>query len=245
MGGYKLYNKDCLEVLSTLPKESVDCVICDLPYFGVVKNEFDNQWKTRDYYLDWVYELICEYNRVLKNNTNLFLFTSRQYNRHVCMLLDRFFVEKRIIIWCRKRGFNTTRGNALTSGYEPICYYSKGNNAVFNNIKIKPNTDRKEYTEGFLRGGVNLSDVWTDISALPHNAKEKTNHPTQKPVALMERIVLLGSKPGDTVLDSCMGSGSTGVACANTNRNFIGIEKEQTYFDIARERIREANNKLF
>lgn len=245
MSGVKLYNKDCLGVLSAIPDESVDCVICDLPYFGVVKNDFDNQWKTRDEYLGWVHELICEYNRVLKDDSNLFLFTSRQYNRHICLLLDKFFVEKRIIIWCRKRGFNTTRGNALSSGYEPICYYSKGGGAVFNNIKIKPDTDRKEYTEGFLRGGVNLSDVWTDISALPHNAKEKTSHPNQKPVSLMKRLVLLGTNPGDVVLDSCMGSGSTGVACVEENRDFIGIETVPEYFEIARKRIEKANRRLF
>jgi site-specific DNA-methyltransferase (adenine-specific) len=245
MSDVKLYNKDCLDVLSAIPAGSVDCVICDLPYFGVVKNDFDNQWKTRDEYLGWVHELICEYNRVLKDGSNLFLFTSRQYNRHICMILDKFFVEKRIIIWCRKRGFNTTRGNALSSGYEPICYYSKGSGAVFNSIKIKPDTDRKEYTEGFLRGGVNLSDVWTDISALPHNAKEKTSHPTQKPVALMKRLVFLGTNPGDVVLDSCMGSGSTGVACVEENRRFIGIETVPEYFEIARKRIEKANQKLF
>lgn len=114
---------------------------------------------------------------------------------------------------------------------------------MFNNLKIKPDIKRKEYTEGMLRDGICLSDVWSDIPALPHNSKERTSHPTQKPIALMERIVLLGSNEGDTVLDNCMGSGSTGVACVNTGRNFIGIEVDRHYFGVAEQRIRESGRR--
>lgn len=88
-----------------------------------------------------------------------------------------------------------------------------------------------------LKDGVSLSDVWTDIPALPHNAKEKVAHPTQKPIKLMERIINIFTNEGDTVLDFCMGSGSTGVACKNLNRNFIGIEKDKNYFDITKIRL--------
>lgn len=88
-----------------------------------------------------------------------------------------------------------------------------------------------------LKDGVSLSDVWTDIPALPHNSKEKVAHPTQKPIKLMERIIEVFTNEGDTVLDFCMGSGSTGVACKNLNRDFIGIELNKEYFDIANNRI--------
>ncbi len=232
----KLVLGDCLDEMAKMDDMCVDHVICDLPYWKVVKDEFDNQWNTLSDYLIWVEKIISEYARLLKMNGNLFLFTSRQYNRYICNILDKYFTEKRIIIWCRKRGFNNTRGHALASGYEPICYYTKGN-GVFNNIKIKPDTSRKEYTDGFLKDGVCLSDVWTDIPALPHNAKEKTCHPTQKPLALMERIVCLGTNPDDTVLDNCMGSGTTGEACLNLGRDFIGIESNADYFNIAKQRL--------
>ena len=228
---------DCISEMAKMEPQSVDAVICDLPYFHVVKDDFDNQWKSENEYLAWVETLIEWYNRVLKPNGNLFLFTSRQYNRHICMMLDRFFSERRIIIWCRKRSFNSTRGRALASGYEPIAYYCNGDNGTFNNLKVKPVTDRKEYTDGILKDGICLSDVWSDIPALPHNSKEKVNHPTQKPLALMERIVLLGTNESDTVLDNCMGSGTTGVACVRHGRNFIGIESDENYFRIAKERI--------
>jgi len=242
----ELYNEDCITgIRNRLKDNSIDCIVCDLPYFGVVDADFDNKWENEDDYLKWVESLVIQYVRVLKPGGSVFLFTSRQLNRKICNILDRYLMEKRIIIWARKRGFNNTRGHALASGYEPIAYYVKGGNEpVFNNIKIKLDTKRKEYTEGMLKEGVSLSDVWTDISALPHNSKEKTEHPTQKPVKLMERIIEMSSNEGDTVLDGCMGSGSTGVACLNLNRNFIGFEVDGKYFRIAEDRIHHINNEI-
>lgn len=242
----ELYNEDCVDGIRNKIKDcSIDCIVCDLPYFGVVEAEFDNQWSSEKGYLEWVESLIVQYVRVLKFGGNIFLFTSRQLNRKICNILDKYLTEKRIIIWARKRGFNNTRGHALASGYEPIAYYSKsGGEPVFNNIKVKPDTKRKEYTEGMLKDGVSLSDVWTDIPALPHNSKEKTNHPTQKPVSLMERIVSISTNEGDVVLDGCMGSGSTGVACLNLGRDFIGFEIDKGFYDIAKRRISEVQNEV-
>ena len=231
-----IYLGDCLEIIKKVPKKSVDMVLCDLPYYKVVKNDWDNQWKSLEDYLDWVHKLIIEYNRVLKDDSNIFLFTSRKYNRNICFLLDKYFEEKRIIIWKRKRGFNNTRGKALSSSYEPICYFSKGN-STFNSLKIKLITKRKEYSKGFLKDGVCLSDVWDDIHALPHNSKEKLNHPTQKPIKLIKRIISIGSKEDDTILDTCAGSGTTGVCCQEMNRRFILIENEENYFNIIKERL--------
>ena len=201
--------------------------------------------KDENDYLQWVEKLVVDYVRVLKPGGNIFLFTSRQMNRKICNMLDKYLIEKRIIIWARKRGFNNTRGHALASGYEPIAYYSKnGGESTFNNIKIKPNSKRKEYNEGMLKDGVSLSDVWTDIPALPHNSKEKTNHPTQKPISLMESIVSISTNEGDVVLDGCMGSGSTGVACLNLGRYFIGFEIDKGFYDIAKRRISETQNEI-
>lgn len=236
----KLVHGDCLAEMARMDENSVDAVICDLPYFRVVDDEFDNQWGTEQDYLEWVHSLIVKYKMILKPDGNIFLFTSRQYNRHICLMLDEFFKERRIIIWCRKRSFNSTRGKALASGYEPIAYYCNGDNGVFNSIKVKPDMKRKEYTDGMLKDGVTLSDVWSDIPALPHNSKEKVDHPTQKPLALMERIVAIGTREKDVILDSCMGSGTTGVACLNLNRDFIGIEADELYFALAKRRIEQA-----
>ena len=233
----KLLLGNCLDKLKELEDNSVDHIIADWPFFGVVKEDWDNQWKDLDEYLVWARQVIVEYKRVIKESGNLAIFTGRQYNRHISQILDEYFTEKRIIIWSRKRAFNSSRGNALASGYEPICYYTNGDKGVFNTIKIKPNTTRKEYTEGILKDGISLSDVWDDISALPHNSKERLDHPTQKPYKLIERLVLILSNEGDTILDNFAGSGTLGEVCINTNRKCILIEKEKVYFDLIKNRL--------
>ena len=240
-----LYNEDCITAMNKLinsPKKgAIDAIVVDLPYYGVVKDDFDNQWLTEGEYLDSVCDVFETASNLIKKNGNIIVFCSRQYARHICNIFDdkMNWTEKRQIIWARKRGFNNTRGTAFASGYEPILYWCNGDKGTFNNIKIKPDTKRPEYVTGMLKDGVSLSDVWTDIPALPHNSKEKVAHPTQKPIKLMERIIEVFTNEGDTVLDFCMGSGSTGVACKNLNRNFIGIEKDENYFNIALNRLNE------
>ena len=239
MSNIQLYNGDCYQILKDMNTQiKVDAIITDIPYFQVVKDKWDNQWRDLSDYLGWCNSCFNYCYNLLKENGSLLIFTGRQYNRQICCELDKTFYEKRIIIWSRKRAFNNTRGKALASGYEPICYYTKDEkNFTFNNIKIKVDSKRPEYTTGYLKDGITLSDVWSDIPALPHNSKEKVNHPTQKPIKLMERCVEMITNEGDTVLDFCMGSGTTGVACKNLNRNFIGIELDENYFNIAKERI--------
>jgi len=235
-----LYNNDCIDILKNMVDSNVvvDHIICDLPYFQIVKDDFDNQWDSVESYVGWFNSLLQYLKQIIKPGGNIILFCSRQNMWRMCrMLYENGFEENRTIIWARKRGFNNTRGKALASGYEPILFWSKGKSSTFNSIKIKSNLDRPEYKTGTLKDGITLSDVWNDIPALPHNSKEKVDHPTQKPIKLMERIVTLFTNESDTVLDFCMGSGSTGVACLNLNRNFIGIEKDLKYFNIAKSRL--------
>ena len=236
MSEIKLYLGDCLEVMNDIPDNSVDLVLCDLPYYNVVSNKWDNQWNSVEDYLSWCNEVITHYRRIIKEQGNIILFTSRQLQHNIANLLDKYFIEQRVIIWKRKRNFNQTRGKTLSSEYEPITWYSVSEKFTFNNIKLKVDSNRKEYTMGVLKDGITMSDVW-DIPAIPHNSKEKVDHPTQKPIRLIERAISLFSNENDVVLDNCMGSGTTGVACIHTKRNFIGIEKEEKYFEIAKKRI--------
>ena len=109
-------------------------------------------------------------------------------------------------------------------------------------IKWESKSDNYNEFEGKLKNKIpemRVPSSWQKFNV------EVGLHPTQKPVALLEYLVKTYSNEGDTVLDNTMGSGSTGVACVNLNRNFIGIELEEKYFDIAKQRIEEANNKLF
>lgn len=236
----KLINNDCVETLKEMVanNEMVDHVIVDLPYFQVVKDEFDNQWDNVESYVGWFNSILQYLKQIVKPGGNVLFFCSRQNMWRMCrMLVKNGFEENRTIIWARKRGLNNTRGKALASGYEPILFWSNGKSNTFNNIKLKVESDRPEYKTGSLKDGITMSDVWTDIPALPHNAKEKVDHPTQKPIKLMERIVSLFTNEGDIVLDFCIGSGSTGIACKNLNRDFIGVEKDLYYFGIAKQRL--------
>ena len=238
----KLYHNDCIDILKNMVDNNVviDHIICDLPYFQVIKDDFDNQWDSVESYVDWFNSLLQYVKQIIKPDGNIILFCSRQNMWRMCrMLYENGFEENRTIIWARKRGFNNTRGKALASGYEPILFWSNGKSNTFNNIKIKVDSNRPEYKTGILKDGITLSDVWTDIPALPHNAKEKVDHPTQKPIELLEYLIKTYTNEGETVLDFTMGSGSTGVACKNLNRSFIGIELDKNYFDIANERIKK------
>lgn len=213
-------------------------MIADLPYYKVVKDDFDNQWETPLEYLHWVRQVLERVDNFLYDNANILLFTSRQYNHQIMSIMDDIgWHERRNIIWARKRSFNNTRGKTLASGYEPISWYSKSDDYTFNNIKIKVDSKRPEYVSGTLKDGITMSDVWNDIPALPWNSKEKVNHPTQKPLKLIKRIVSQFTKEGDEILDFCMGSGTTGVVCKELGRSFTGIEINQSFFNIATDRI--------
>lgn len=125
----------------------------------------------------------------------------------------------------------------LVSTREDILWYCKGKEPTYN--KIYSNIPKKTGGMGKKNGQEcrALTNVWYDISPIVPWSSERNGHPTQKPVQLMERCVTIWTNEGDTVLDFTMGSGSTGVACKNLNRNFIGIERDKQWFDIANDRI--------
>ena len=225
----KLYNSDYREVLPI----SVDCIIADIPY-NIGFEDWDN-----DFTLD--VELLY---KSLKDGGNLILFQGWSTVVTTILKCDEFFTLRNWIIWDRIKG----RGSKynLVSTREDILWYSKGDNYTYN-----PQVSNiKKVTGGMgiknMELNRKLSNVWYDISPIVPWSTERVNHPTQKPIELMLRIVNLFSNKGDTVLDFTMGSGSTGVACKLLNRDFIGIEIDKNYFNIAQERINNAGkNKLF
>lgn len=201
---------DCLKLLPEIPDKSVDLILTDIPYDVLP----DIKW-------------LKECHRIMKDTASIFVFSSRQQNRFLNQQLDSLgFIERRIIIWVRKRDKNNCRGTALVGEYEPLSYYTKSEEYCFNDLKISPKEhlrNRKEYVSGILKDGITLSDVWSDVPALPWNHKNKC-HPFQKPLTLMKRIILMASNTNDMVLDPFLGSGTTLEACFNTNRNCMGFE---------------------
>lgn len=230
---YKLYNSNCFNLLPELIQEGikVDAVICDPPY-GIRQAEWDTAFDINS--ISYWLQDIC------KPNANIILFQGWSNACETKTIMDKYYTLQDWIIYDRIKG----RGGKkhLVSTREDVLWYSNGPDYTFNKI---PSTIKKKTGGLGLKNGCEfraLSNVWTDISPIVPWSKERVNHPTQKSVQLMERCVKLWTNPGDTVLDFCMGSGSTGVACLNTERNFIGIELNEEYFKIAEERLRKAKD---
>ena len=240
------YNMNCLECMKYLSSNCIDLIVADFPYYKCVHDEWDNQWKTEKEYLDFVSDVLIGFNEIVKDTGNIIIYCSRQLEHKFKLILeDLLLTEQRTIIWSRKRDRNTTRGKTMSSGYEPILWYSKTNKRTYNNIKV-PVTDakllkRKEYQPGGrLADGISLSDVWSDIPSLPHNSKEKVNHSTQKPLKLCDRVINVFSNEGDLVYIPFAGSGSEIVSCINNNRNYIATEINNYYVEnLIKPRIKE------
>jgi len=223
----KLINGDCFQELKSLEQNSIDCVICDPPY-NIDYADWDSSFN-----ITGAVELLVP---LLKENANIIIFQGWSNVVDTKMILDKHFQIQNWIIWDRIKGRGSQHN--LMSTREDILWYSNGPEPTFN--KVYSNTPKKTTGRmGLKNGQVNrsLTNVWYDLPPVIPWSKEKTSHPTQKPLELMERCIKLWSNPGDTVLDFTMGSGTTGVACLNLARNFIGIEIDKEYFNLARERI--------
>lgn len=225
---------DCFEIMEELVDDNikVDAIIVDPPYVINYAN-----WD-KEFNMSLAIELCC---KLLKDNGNLILF---QGWSNVCQtkeLLDKKLNIQNWIVWDRIKGRGAKKN--LVSTREDILWYCKGESPTYH--KIYSNTPKKTGGLGKKNGQNNraLTNVWYDISPIVPWSAEKTAHPTQKPIQLMERCVTIWTNEGDTILDFTMGSGSTGVACVNTNRNFIGIELDENYFEIAKKRIADAEQE--
>lgn len=233
----KLYNDDCLNILSKIETESVDLIAIDPPY----EIDYNNhEWDKKK--LNWSV-LRDEYFRILKNNGNLIIFQGWSNVCETKKTLEEKFILNNWIIWDRIKGRGAKTN--VVSTREDILWFTKTPKYTYN--KIYSNIKKKTGGLGAKNGEENraLSNVWTDISPIVPWSSERVAHPTQKPLSLMERIVTIWSNENDIVLDSFMGSGSTIHACLKLNRNYIGVEKDEIYFNIANERIEKVKRENF
>ena len=244
---YKLIQGDCIEVMKTMPDGSIDMILCDLPY-GTTSCcwdtiiPFEPLWE--------------QYKRIIKYNGAIVLFGTEPFSSKLrCSNLsmykyDWYWEKERItnIAQVKKRAGKTVETISVFYKKQPtynpqmsIYNGKKRTNKVKNGKlgKLIDNAEKKvvEYQDNGLR-------YPTQILKFNRDCLKSNLHPTQKPVALCEYLIKTYTNEGDLVLDNCMGSGTTGVAAINTNRNFIGIELEEKYFNIAKNRI-EKTRSLF
>ena len=207
-------------------------ILCDLPYGTTWAKQdsiisFDNLWK--------------EYNRIIKNNGSIVLFSSQPFTTK---LIDSNIKNYKYTWYWVKNN----KGNYLNAKRQPLRQVEEIN--VFNKHNYFPQ-DLKEYNKIRNRGSSakttmqNYSNEWfQEKTGYPSNVlyydldKEKL-HPTQKPIALLEYLIKTYTNENETILDNCIGSGTTAIACINTSRNYIGFELDNTYYNLANQRIEE------
>ena len=239
---HTLYKGDCLEVMKDIKDKSVRMVACDLPY-----GETQNYW---DHIID-MDKLWEEYDRIIVENGIIILTCSLKFAITIINSKPKKY-KYYDIVWNKisTTGFLNAKRQPLRQHEFVLCFYKK--QPLYKPImevrgkpRNKGSYNKKNGTGDMCYGKFenvsSFNNEYYPTSVLNiSNANQKDKlHPTQKPVALLEYLINTYSNENDLILDNCMGSNSTGIACMNTNRNYIGIEKDDTYFDLAIDRTKK------
>jgi site-specific DNA-methyltransferase (adenine-specific) len=233
---------DCLELMKDIPDGSIDMILCDLPY-GTTRNKWDSVVPFG--------ALWDQYKRIIKENGAILLFAQPPFDKvlgssNIKMLKYEWIWEKD-----NATGFLNANKMPLKKAENILVFYNKPptynpQKTAGKPYKCKQGSGSSSWNYNEKQGGYlteNSGDRFP-TNIIKFNRDKSKYHPTQKPVALLEYLVKTYTNPGDLVLDNCMGSGSTGVACINTGRRFIGMELDQGYFDISVNRIAEAQKAV-
>jgi site-specific DNA-methyltransferase (adenine-specific) len=232
MGRLQLHLGDCLELMKALPDASVDLILCDLPY-GTTRNKWDSVLPFD--------ALWAEYGRLCRGA--IVLTASQPFTSALVMSKAAWFRHN----WVWEKSAATGHLNAKRMPmklHEDVVVFSK-DAPPYNPQGLQPFNKVTRRGNNGTNFGASGSENFQEFTNYPRSIVRFPNdpkpvHPTQKPLALMEYLVATYSNQGDVVLDNCMGSGTTGVACMNTGRRFIGMEMDPSYFAIAQQRILEA-----
>lgn len=260
----KIHQGDCCETLDRFDAEMFQAIIADPPYFQVLLEEtWDNQWQTEEDYLDWTKDWIEKSARVLKDDGLFFIFGQLGKREHlwlhVCSMATRILQFHDMLIWDRAVGYNE-RSDSFTPCYEMVLVLRKSKDAkpFFDKDAVRIAYDEetkklylkdKRYKDlDARRAHLEKGKYATNILRVPSlkgSSKEKVGHPSQKPVKLIEMLVLSATREGDSVLDPFSGSGTTAVVCQSFGRQFVGIEIEPKYIEIIENRLQKAQTNLF
>ena len=234
-----LMQGDCLELMKDVPDKSVDMILCDLPY-GTTACKWDTIIP-----LDPLWE---QYERIIKDNGAVVLTGSQPFTSALVMSNPKWF--KYAWVWDKVKpsGFQIAKYRPMMR-QEDVLVFGKGRINYYpimtEREKVKKSKVYKSSDSSPLANNDGIERVYTQKypqSILTYSNANQSGkvHPTQKPVPLFEYLIKTYTNEGETILDNCMGSGTTGVACKNLNRNFIGMELDKEYFEIAKKRIAEA-----
>ena len=238
---------DCLELMNNIPDKSIDMILCDLPYGTTackwdVVIPFDKLWE--------------QYRRIIKDNGAIVLFGSEPFSSH--LRLSNLSWYKYDYVWLKTKatGFQNAKIQPMRKHEIISIFYSKQcqfnqQNLIKLDKPIKSGRERKRNDEQHRLGVAGKTDYYTQFTgwqtsvlSFPNPSGAGHLHPTQKPVELIRWLIRTYTNEGDLVLDNCMGSGTTAVACIKEKRHFIGYEITKEYFDIAQERIKQEQSQL-
>ena len=290
----KIFNIDCIKFLNKLPNECIDSCITDPPYWNVVDEEWDKQWKTIEEYKLWCEEWISEVSRVTKKSASFFIFGYSYQLAHLLPIIEKngFKFRQQIVVW---KGMKSAAGRVsnklkmFPTTTEHIFYFVKDSTNYIRDIlqerANKKGLSAKEINV-FLGKASNGGGTWSSIAGkkqkklqeptkedweklsnllgdlpkyedvvytfnLPMGVtdvfddinfyipKEEKIHPTEKPIKLIDRLVIASSNPNDLILDPFMGAGTTAISCLKNNRKYIGCELDETYFSLTEEKIKK------
>lgn len=239
---------DCLALMRELEGESIDCILCDLPYGGMTRNKWDQSLPEQ--------ELWQHYRRLIKPHGAIILFSAGRFTASLIHSAGELF--RYTLVWHK-----TTPTGFLNANRQPlrahedivVCYKRQPayhpQKTHGHKRKVSTATHKRDCvrTTNYGSHGLSTYDSTerypTSVLTFSTDKQRGAYHPTQKPVPLLEWLILSYTNEGDIVLDNCMGSGSTGVACVNTRRSFIGMELDPAYFEIAQQRIAAARGMTF
>lgn len=243
----QLIHGDCLEKMKDIADKSIDMILCDLPYGTTackwdVVIPFEPLWE--------------QYKRIIKDRGAIVLFGSEPFSSYLRMSNIEWY--KYDWYWKKSHFSNFFQAKfrplnnielisvfgtfGLNNGTKLRGTYNLHEAHVINKVTTNGGSGKigKEHRSSITAGNI-FTQEYTNMPSviLEYKRDSNTVHPTQKPLALLEFLVKTYTLEGETVLDNCIGSGTTGIACINTKRNFIGIEKDDKYFEIAKKRIEE------
>lgn len=250
----KIYNEDCMKGMKHIFNNSIDCIICDLPYGILNKKNKHAQWD-KMLPLDKLWQ---HYNRIIKDNGVIVLFGQGMFTAQLMMSNQKMWRYN--LVWDKvlKSGFLNANRMPLRQHEDILVFYNK--QPVYNPqftegmpLHSKGVSYKNKEHKNRNYGKINVVDDYRKGSTQKYPSSilkfEKTHpskslHPTQKPVALIEWLIKTYTNEFETVLDNCMGSGTTAIACINTNRNYIGFEIEKEYYNLSIRRVQEHQLKL-
>lgn len=225
-----LLQGDCFKKMKEIPDKSIDLILCDPPYnlanYSTGNMKFDWRSEVNNNIAEWdknilnPYDLVQDFKRILTDKGNIFIFTSYNLIGDYHRAFDKEFDTFQFMVWHKTNPVPNIRKSSFLNSCELIvCLWNKG------------------HTWNFTKQNEMHNFIETPI-CMGNERLKNPKHPTQKPVKILEHIIKIASNPNDIVCDMFMGVGSTGVACKNLNRKFLGIECDSIYYNAAVERLK-------